>query len=97
MDSKICTHLESSNFNWGYGTAHEQLSSIILLRTICCIGKCDGEKFMTDPMVSKFPKIRLSNPQKTINLPLRANGTKRPEMDKNINSDEKWLKKEFVF
>ena len=44
---------------------------------------------MTDPMVSKFPKIRLSNPQKTINLPLRANGTKRPEMDKNINSDEK--------
>ena len=79
------THLESSNFNWGYGTAHEQLSSIILLRTICCIGKCDGEKFMTDPMVSKFPKIRLSNPQNTINLPLRANGTKRPEIIRMIN------------
>ena len=78
------SYLESSKFNCGYGTAHEQLSWIIWLRTNCCMGKCDGEKFMTDPMVSKLPKTRLSRPQKTTTLPLLANGTKRPEMYNKI-------------
>ena len=47
-------------------------------------------------MVSKFPKIRLSNPQNTINLPLRANGTKRPEMIRMINQNE-YLSKVHIF
>ena len=48
-------------------------------------------------MVSKFPKIRLSNPQNTINLPLRANGTKRPEMIRMINQNEQLFKANIVW
>ena len=37
---------------------------------------------MAEPRVSKWPKIRLSKPQNTTTLPLRANGTKSPERDR---------------